>query len=666
MYSSYVPKVNSRNAIDSDFSVDIYGQSAGLTYDIVIEAIQVAGTPVSGLKLHFVVTESGFPVSWGFVTEANFVCRLMVPDENGTTLDFTASATQQINLQFTMDPTWDLNEIEFVSFLQDDASKEILNGNKVHESNLIPFQASAGFSAQTTTICETNSVQYTDNSMGNVISWDWTFEGGTPATSTDQNPSVTYATAGDFDVTLEVYDGTVTDILTVPDYMQVNAIPTQPDTPSGPAEACQTGTFEYTTNDVLYATSYTWEVDPTAAGTMSGTGTTGTLTTSGSYTGAFDVRVRADNSCGDGVWSNNYGASMFATPTAFSLSQGGGYCVGSQGIELALDGSEADTDYDLYLDGTFTGQTVAGTGGAISFGFQTDEGIYTVDGYTDYCQNQMIGNSWIYPVDPPGQASTPYGPESVCNDETGVTYSTNGASSADLYTWELSPAGAGTVTGTTVDAIVDWDPSFTGAAQLIVTGENDCGLGAASDALDITVNDTPEPVVSGLTLVCNDEEATYASPDVAGSTYTWAVSGGTIIAGAGTHEVTVKWGNPGMGHVTVTEENADGCTTTTADFEVTIDDCTGIEELTTGVINVYPNPAHNSLNVALTLTKDQEMTIYVMNQVGQVVFNATTSKSAGEQIITINTENLKAGVYSVKIVSDEGLSLQKKFLKIDY
>lgn len=665
MYSSYVPKVNARNAIDADYSVDIYGQSTGSTYDIVIEAIQVAGTPLSNLVLHFVVTESGFPVSWGFVTEANYVCRLMVPDQNGTAIDFSTNTTQQINLQFTMDPTWDTDEVEFVSFIQDNTTKEILNGNKVHHDNLIPFQATAAFSAQATSICETNSVQYYDNSMGNVISWNWTFEGGTPATSTDQNPVVTYNTAGDWDVTLEVSDGSVTDILTEPDFMAVSAIPAQPDTPNGPAEACQSGTFDYTTNDVLYATSYTWEVDPASAGSMSGTGTTGTLTPSGTYTGAFNVRVRAENSCGDGVWSNDFGATMYTTPTTFTLSQGGGYCVGSQGIELTLSGSEVDTDYELMLDGNPTGIIVAGTGSSISFGYQTDEGIYTCIGYTDYCQNEMIGNSWIYPIEEPGQAALPYGPESVCNDETGVIYSTNGAPDAETYIWELTPKEAGVVTGTGVDATVDFDPGFTGAAQLVVTGENDCGLGLASDPLNITVNDTPEPVISGLTLVCNDEEATYSTTENTGSTYTWNVTGGTIIAGAGTHEITVKWGAPGMGYVNVTEENADGCSTTTADFEVTIDDCTGIEELTTGVINVYPNPVHNSLNVSMTLKKDQELSIYVMNQLGQVVQSLNSSRTAGDQIITLSTENLKAGVYSVKIVSEEGLSLQKKFLKVD-
>jgi len=43
-----------------------------------------------------------------------------------------------------------------------------------------------------------------DNSVGDVVSWNWTFTGGTPATSTSQNPMVTYNTNGAFDVCLEI------------------------------------------------------------------------------------------------------------------------------------------------------------------------------------------------------------------------------------------------------------------------------------------------------------------------------------------------------------------------------------------------------------------------------------------------------------------------------
>lgn len=48
------------------------------------------------------------------------------------------------------------------------------------------------------------TVQFTDQSAGNPVSWRWEFEGGTPAVSTDQHPQVSYNEIGDFNVKLFV------------------------------------------------------------------------------------------------------------------------------------------------------------------------------------------------------------------------------------------------------------------------------------------------------------------------------------------------------------------------------------------------------------------------------------------------------------------------------
>ncbi|MES2628020.1 MAG: M43 family zinc metalloprotease [Bacteroidota bacterium] len=56
-------------------------------------------------------------------------------------------------------------------------------------------------------VCAGASVTFNDLSYNNVSSWKWTFEGGTPAVSTDRNPTVTYANPGTYAVTLEVSNG---------------------------------------------------------------------------------------------------------------------------------------------------------------------------------------------------------------------------------------------------------------------------------------------------------------------------------------------------------------------------------------------------------------------------------------------------------------------------
>ena len=63
----------------------------------------------------------------------------------------------------------------------------------------------ADFNVDVTTINIGGTVHFTDNSWGaQLVSWEWEFEGGNPATSTALNPNVTYSNAGTFGVRLTV------------------------------------------------------------------------------------------------------------------------------------------------------------------------------------------------------------------------------------------------------------------------------------------------------------------------------------------------------------------------------------------------------------------------------------------------------------------------------
>ncbi|WP_296619667.1 alpha-amylase family glycosyl hydrolase, partial [Marivirga sp.] len=48
------------------------------------------------------------------------------------------------------------------------------------------------------------AIQFTDLSNGNPTAWEWNFPGGTPATSTEQNPVIRYTNEGSFDVSLSI------------------------------------------------------------------------------------------------------------------------------------------------------------------------------------------------------------------------------------------------------------------------------------------------------------------------------------------------------------------------------------------------------------------------------------------------------------------------------
>ena len=89
----------------------------------------------------------------------------------------------------------------------------------------VPFEPQPEFTVEVPSILPGTVVDFQDMSLGIPNSWNWTFEGGTPSTSSSQNPSVTYSTEGTFDVTLEVINefGTVT--IVKEDYISVSATP---------------------------------------------------------------------------------------------------------------------------------------------------------------------------------------------------------------------------------------------------------------------------------------------------------------------------------------------------------------------------------------------------------------------------------------------------------
>ena len=84
----------------------------------------------------------------------------------------------------------------------------------------------ADFAADNVIVSEGETVTFTDLSENTPNSWVWTFEGGTPANSTDQSPVVTYSTAGTYDVSLVVSNiaGTSSEVLKT-EYITVDQLP---------------------------------------------------------------------------------------------------------------------------------------------------------------------------------------------------------------------------------------------------------------------------------------------------------------------------------------------------------------------------------------------------------------------------------------------------------
>lgn len=92
------------------------------------------------------------------------------------------------------------------------------NGQMLASSTVV------GFTASSTNACTGDAIQFT-NTSSNANSYVWTFEGGTPSVSTDENPTVVYEINGVFSVNLQANGLIDTVSLNETNLITVNALP---------------------------------------------------------------------------------------------------------------------------------------------------------------------------------------------------------------------------------------------------------------------------------------------------------------------------------------------------------------------------------------------------------------------------------------------------------
>ena len=255
MYTQYLPKYNQRIAALASLTLSMDVTHSGLNYTAVITINKVANITPVDLKLRFFVTQSNIQQNWQGQTHLEHVNRLMVPDQNGTAVSFVSGDTQVITLNFTMNAAWPLADCEFIALVQSQATKETFNCIKQGTINLTP-----DFTAFPTTIGAGESVSFTNTTVGGYIgvpeeTFLWSFPGGTPGTSTLENPVVTYADCGGYDVTLTVDRGGQVETITKTQFITVGAAVNIVATPNDTVCTSQTITLDATSPDII---SYLW------------------------------------------------------------------------------------------------------------------------------------------------------------------------------------------------------------------------------------------------------------------------------------------------------------------------------------------------------------------------------------------------------------------------
>ena len=97
-------------------------------------------------------------------------------------------------------------------------------------------------------------------------------------------------------------------------------------------------------------------------------------------------------------------------------------------------------------------------------------------------------------------------------------------------------------------------------------------------------------------------------------------------------------------------------------FEVTY----GVElkDLVQESVTVYPNPTSANANVAITLTKSEEVKLKLINALGQTVFLISSKMRAGQNIFALPIEALEGGFYVLNtIIGDRVLTKKLSIIK---
>ena len=420
--------------------------------------------------------------------------------------------------------------------------------------------------------CSGNPFTLSATTWGTEVGYDWrifTTDANAPvATSSVQNPSFTLnvTTQTTYNIYFSVREQCCG--WSVPVYATVTIDPPvgAPVTPSGPLTVCQGSAPSAFTSAGANATSYIWTVSGTG-NSVSGTGTTGTVTWDPGFSGTAVVCVSADGCQGP---TAPVCQNITVTPTVGAPSV-------PFGNTTRCLGAGVDTFYTSAANATSYIWTVSGTGNGISG--TGDSSLVTWDGAffgsAQVCvQSAGCGTSspvclTVTTTNTVGAPSTPSGTTTRCQG-AGTDNYISVSSDATGYTWTVTGAG-NTASGTTGTGAVTWDPAFSGTAQVCVTASG-CNGPTAPVCQNVTITPTvgTPTTPSGTTVRCiggGTDQYTAAAPDATG--YNWSISP----SAAGTISPTglVTW-DPTFSGIATISVTASGCNgpSAPADLQVSV------------------------------------------------------------------------------------------------
>jgi PKD repeat protein len=136
----------------------------------------------------------------------------------------------------------------------------------------------------TAPICPGSSVQFRDASLFAPTSYAWSFPGGTPATSTDANPTVTYAAAGTYNATLTVTNAAGTSSRTLTGVVVVSSAAPVASFTNRQTPICPGGQVVFTNTSTQCVSSISWAFPGGSPATSTAQSPVVTYAAAGTYT----------------------------------------------------------------------------------------------------------------------------------------------------------------------------------------------------------------------------------------------------------------------------------------------------------------------------------------------------------------------------------------------
>ncbi len=339
----------------------------------------------------------------------------------------------------------------------------VVNTSGTGNGGLVPM---ASFSSDSQGACAPTSIQFTDNSSNAPTSWVWTFEGGNPATSSDQNPSVAYTAAGTYTVILEAGNAAGNDTEAKFSYITIE------DVPSVGFSMMQDGSTAAFTNASSGASSYLWDFGD--GNSSNDANPMHMYADNGTYT----ITLIASNNCGSTNSSQEItidNSSSAQLPNAdFSAS------VQSGCAPLVVDFSDLSTNLPDTWTWSFEGGTPASSNEQNPSITYSNAGTYTVilQAGNQAGMDTEVQISYITIEDVPSASFN------VNQDGPDVIFDNNSIA-ANSYSWDFGDGN------TSTDAEPSHSYADDGTYTIVLTATNDCGSVSSTSMLTVSGSQAP-------------------------------------------------------------------------------------------------------------------------------------------------------------------------------